>query len=189
MNRAVQGDVVVVEVFDEKEWKAPADEVVDQDCSHPYSFLKVFLCSYIHFLATLKNDDAEDSGEEGDENDDITTREKKAIISHTTKRTSERQPTGRIVGVIKRNWRACVSPSHCTYPMPRIKKPPQLRMSHRQYISNIIQSHLPLPTNSLRNSCLSAAPTYPTANAASTLSHWAEDPCYYRPVGRHVSVS
>jgi len=31
MNRAVQGDVVVVEVFDKKEWKAPADEVVDQD--------------------------------------------------------------------------------------------------------------------------------------------------------------
>jgi exoribonuclease R len=31
MNRAVQGDVVVVEVFDEKEWKAPADEVVDQE--------------------------------------------------------------------------------------------------------------------------------------------------------------
>lgn len=32
MNRAVDGDVVVVEVFDEKEWKAPGDEVVDQDC-------------------------------------------------------------------------------------------------------------------------------------------------------------
>lgn len=32
MNRAVDGDIVVVEVFDEKEWKAPADEVVDQDC-------------------------------------------------------------------------------------------------------------------------------------------------------------
>ena len=31
MNRAVQGDVVVVEVFDEKEWKAPADDVVDQE--------------------------------------------------------------------------------------------------------------------------------------------------------------
>ena len=30
MNRAVQGDVVVVEVFDEKGWKVPADEVVDQ---------------------------------------------------------------------------------------------------------------------------------------------------------------
>lgn len=31
MNRAVDGDIVVVEIFDEKEWKAPADEVVDQD--------------------------------------------------------------------------------------------------------------------------------------------------------------
>ena len=31
MNRAVQGDVVVVQVFEEKEWKAPADEVVDQE--------------------------------------------------------------------------------------------------------------------------------------------------------------
>jgi len=31
MNRAVHGDVVVVEVFDESEWKAPADEVVDQE--------------------------------------------------------------------------------------------------------------------------------------------------------------
>jgi exosome complex exonuclease DIS3/RRP44 len=32
MNRAVQGDIVVVEVFSEQEWKAPTEEVVDQDC-------------------------------------------------------------------------------------------------------------------------------------------------------------
>jgi len=31
MNRAVQGDVVAVEVFPEKDWKAPANEVVDQE--------------------------------------------------------------------------------------------------------------------------------------------------------------
>lgn len=31
MNRAVQGDVVVVEVFNEREWKAPTDEVIDQE--------------------------------------------------------------------------------------------------------------------------------------------------------------
>lgn len=31
MNRAVQSDVVVVEVFPESEWKAPADSVVDQE--------------------------------------------------------------------------------------------------------------------------------------------------------------
>jgi len=31
MNRSVQGDVVVVEVFPESEWKAPGDTVVDQE--------------------------------------------------------------------------------------------------------------------------------------------------------------
>lgn len=31
MNRAVQGDIVAVEIFPESEWKAPADEVVDQE--------------------------------------------------------------------------------------------------------------------------------------------------------------
>jgi exosome complex exonuclease DIS3/RRP44 len=31
MNRAVHGDVIVVEMFDQKEWKSPADEVVDQE--------------------------------------------------------------------------------------------------------------------------------------------------------------
>lgn len=32
MNRAVDGDVVAVELFPEKDWKAPGDEVIDQDC-------------------------------------------------------------------------------------------------------------------------------------------------------------
>jgi hypothetical protein len=39
MNRAVQGDVVIVEIFPEREWKAPADEVVDQDCEKYHLFL------------------------------------------------------------------------------------------------------------------------------------------------------
>jgi exosome complex exonuclease DIS3/RRP44 len=34
MNRATNGDIVAVEVFPESEWKAPADEVVDQDCKY-----------------------------------------------------------------------------------------------------------------------------------------------------------
>ncbi len=37
MNRAVQGDVVAVEIFPEDEWKAPADEVVDQECKYAKS--------------------------------------------------------------------------------------------------------------------------------------------------------
>ncbi len=31
MNRAVDGDVVVVQLLPENEWKAPGEEVVDQD--------------------------------------------------------------------------------------------------------------------------------------------------------------
>ncbi|KAG6893373.1 hypothetical protein C0992_010277, partial [Termitomyces sp. T32_za158] len=87
MNRAVNGDIVVVEVFPESEWKAPADEVVDQD-------------------STLKNDDAENSGEEGDDEEHHFARREKQV--ENVKRTAERQPTGRIVGIIKRNWRAYV---------------------------------------------------------------------------------
>jgi exosome complex exonuclease DIS3/RRP44 len=88
MNRAVHGDVVVIEVLDKKEWKAPADEVIDQE-------------------ATLKDDDAEGSDEESDEND-VIKRETKALRSQSAKGASEGQPTGRVVGIIKRNWRAYV---------------------------------------------------------------------------------
>lgn len=59
--------------------------------------------------ATLKNDDAEESEEEGD---DIEARaEEQALRADAAKRkAAERQPTGRVVGVIKRNWRSYVSP-------------------------------------------------------------------------------
>jgi len=61
------------------------------------------------FTATLKNDDAEDSGEEGDENaEEVIAKESRVLRSETQVPTSERQPTGRVVGVIKRNWRAYV---------------------------------------------------------------------------------
>ncbi|KLO07368.1 RNB-domain-containing protein [Schizopora paradoxa] len=93
MNRAVQGDVVVVEIFDEKEWKAPADAVVDQE-------------------TTLKNDDPDESEEEpDDENALAEERERRALVRENARKqpaSSERQPTGRVVGIIKRNWRAYV---------------------------------------------------------------------------------
>ena len=80
--------------------KAPADEVVDQDGKR-YSLPKISR-SEKHQLATLKNDDAEDSGEEGD--DEVLVKEYRHIQSE--KQTLEKQPTGRIGGVIRRKWRA-----------------------------------------------------------------------------------
>jgi exoribonuclease R len=41
MNRAVNGDIVVIEVFPESEWRAPADEIVDQE---GMSFIPVIPC-------------------------------------------------------------------------------------------------------------------------------------------------
>ena len=105
MNRAVQGDIVVVEVFDEKEWKAPADDVVDQECTLHVHYLQNSKLMFLS-VAALKNDDAENSDDEGDDNN-VMAREAKALRDEAAeKRVDERQPTGRIVGVIKRNWRA-----------------------------------------------------------------------------------
>ena len=87
MNRGVQGDIVVVEVFDKKDWKSPADEVVDQD-------------------TTLKNDDAEGPEDKQDDVDEVAVRELKVLQEKS--RSLDKQPTGRVVGIIKRNWRAYV---------------------------------------------------------------------------------
>ncbi|KAH6915185.1 mitotic control protein dis3 [Coprinopsis sp. MPI-PUGE-AT-0042] len=88
MNRATNGDIVAVEVFPESEWKAPADEVVDQDL-------------------TLKNDDVEGSGDEEEpEGDLVNAKESKVVASEA--RSTQKQPTGRVVGVIKRLWRPYV---------------------------------------------------------------------------------
>ena len=101
MNRAVQGDIVVVEVFSEQEWKAPTEEVIDQDCKSEFVLARIMLTKS---KATLKNDDAEESDEEGER----LTVDEKALRTEPSRPITEKQPTGRIVGVIKRNWRAYV---------------------------------------------------------------------------------
>ncbi|KAJ6573965.1 hypothetical protein DFH09DRAFT_384346 [Mycena vulgaris] len=89
LNRAVHGDMVVIEIFDEAKWGVEGDEVVDQE-------------------ATLKNDDAADSDED-EENDDVMRQEAKAVrASEAMAQQKEKQPTGRVVGIIKRNWRSVV---------------------------------------------------------------------------------
>ncbi|KAJ7651983.1 hypothetical protein DFH06DRAFT_995753 [Mycena polygramma] len=88
LNRAVHGDMVVIEVLDEAKWGVEGDEVVDQE-------------------ATLKNDDAD--SDEDEENDDVIRQEAKAVrASEAMAEQKEKQPTGRVVGIIKRNWRPIV---------------------------------------------------------------------------------
>ncbi|VDB83383.1 unnamed protein product [Peniophora sp. CBMAI 1063] len=86
---AVNRDIVTVEVFDPKDWKAPADEVVDQE-------------------VTLKIADVEDSEDEGEPLEPIGEELRILKEEEDARRAAERQPTGRIVGIVKRNWRTYV---------------------------------------------------------------------------------
>jgi exosome complex exonuclease DIS3/RRP44 len=70
LNRAVDGDIVAIEILPESEWTAPSDIVLQ--------------------------DDIEDPG------DDILDRETE--ITDIAKPT-EKQPTGKVVGIIRRKWR------------------------------------------------------------------------------------
>ncbi|KAG8744793.1 exosome catalytic subunit dis3 [Ceratobasidium sp. 414] len=90
MNRSVQGDFVVVELLPESEWKAPADAVIDAESAQ-------------------RNDNPDDASE-GDQSDDeaVDQHERLAARDTAARNPKEKQPTGRVVGIMKRNWRAYV---------------------------------------------------------------------------------
>jgi exosome complex exonuclease DIS3/RRP44 len=89
-NRSVAGDVVVVEVLPKDQWKAPSTKIIEEENVN-------------------KNDnpDAED-GETV-----VSERERRALqdevkAAHGKSSEGQPQPTARVVGVIKRNWRQYV---------------------------------------------------------------------------------
>jgi exosome complex exonuclease DIS3/RRP44 len=89
-NRAVSGDVVVVEVLPRDQWKAPSSQVIDEETLN-------------------KNDNPE-----ADESEAVVTeRERRALQEevkkvHSKSAEGRAQPTARVMGVIKRNWRQYV---------------------------------------------------------------------------------
>jgi exosome complex exonuclease DIS3/RRP44 len=89
-NRAVSGDVVVVEVLPKDLWKAPSTKIIEEETVN-------------------KNDNAE--AEDGE--NVVSERERKALqeeVKRVHGQTAEGkpQPTARIVGIAKRNWRQYV---------------------------------------------------------------------------------
>ena len=91
INRAVDGDVVVVEVLPQDQWKEPSTKIIEEE-------------------TITKNENADnDDGEV----DSVTEKERRALqeqVKKTQGLTSEGrpQPTAKVVGVIKRNWRQYV---------------------------------------------------------------------------------
>lgn len=90
INRSVQGDVVVVEVLPKDQWKEPSTKIIEEET-----------------MNKNENADAED-GEAV-----VTEKEKRALQeevkkSHSKSSEGRPQPTARVVGVVKRNWRQYV---------------------------------------------------------------------------------
>ncbi|KAG8625697.1 hypothetical protein KVT40_006098 [Elsinoe batatas] len=89
-NRSVSGDVVVVEVLPKSQWKPPSSKILEEE-------------------VVSKNDNAEAEQDEA-----VITEQERRALQEEVKRTHGKnaegraQPTAKIVGVIKRNWRQYV---------------------------------------------------------------------------------
>lgn len=130
INRSVDGDVVVVEVLPQDQWKEPSTKIIEEE-------------------AITKDENADN---DEDAVDVVTEKERRALQEQVKKAqglTTEGrpQPTAKVVGVIKRNWRQYVGhvdPSSVSqaarqgrkqesvFLIPMDKKIPKIRIRTRQ---------------------------------------------------------
>ncbi|KAI4164784.1 MAG: hypothetical protein LQ342_001759 [Letrouitia transgressa] len=129
-NRAIQDDVVVVEVLPKTQWKAPSTKIVDAD--------------------TLNKDENADV-EDGEQEAIVTEQERRALQEEVKKtqggsKEGRPQPTARVVGIIKRNWRQYVGhidqssssvakqsrKQQTVFLIPMDKRVPKIRIRTRQ---------------------------------------------------------
>lgn len=129
MNRAVDGDVVVVEVLPKDQWKEPSTQILEEE-------------------ALTKDENAD-----GDEGEDVISEKERKALQEEVKRTQAKtgeghaQPTAKVVGVIKRNWRQYVGhidqsstsqsstqgrKQDTVFIVPMDKKIPKIRLRTRQ---------------------------------------------------------
>ena len=128
-NRAISGDVVAIEVLPTDQWKSASTKIVDEE-------------------AVTKNDNPDTEDTEVVVSD----RERKALQeevrkAHGKNSEGKPQPTARVVGVIKRNWRQYVGHvdsgstgaqassgrrQQNVFVLPMDKKVPKIRLRTRQ---------------------------------------------------------
>jgi len=127
INRAVTGDLVVVELLPKDQWKQPSSKIVEEESLN-------------------KNDNPETDQPEEIE----TEQERKALIDEAKKLQGgtvegKPQPTAKVVGIVKRNWRyyvGHVDPSSVSksksrgqqtvFLLPMDKRIPKIRIRTRQ---------------------------------------------------------
>ena len=122
-NRSISGDVVAVEVLAKDQWRQPSSKVVDEE-------------------ELNKNDNAEDE-EAGDV---VVTETERRALQKEVKQAhlggeSRAQPTARVVGVMRRNWRQFVGTADAgssggrqttIFITPMDKRIPKVRIRTRQ---------------------------------------------------------
>ncbi|ODA81947.1 hypothetical protein RJ55_00452 [Drechmeria coniospora] len=137
INRAVDGDVVVVELLPQDKWKMPSTKIIEEE--------------------SITRDEDADAEER---QDFVSDKERKALqeeVRRTQKSSSAQlQPTARVVGVIKRNWRQYVGhidPSSASkastqgrrqdsvFLIPMDKRIPKIRLRTRQ-VSELLGKRL-----------------------------------------------
>ncbi|KAK1253741.1 hypothetical protein MKX07_001818 [Trichoderma sp. CBMAI-0711] len=138
INRSIDGDVVVVELLPQDQWKSPSTKIIEED-------------------TITKNENADTE----ERQDFISDKERKALqeeVKRTQKATGENQlqPTAKVVGVVKRNWRQYVghidpstaskAPSQgrrldSVFLIPMDKKIPKIRLRTRQ-VSELLGKRL-----------------------------------------------
>ncbi|UKZ73205.1 hypothetical protein TrVFT333_000846 [Trichoderma virens FT-333] len=138
INRSIDGDVVVVELLPQDQWKSPSTKIIEED-------------------TITKNENADTE----ERQDFVSDKERKALqeeVKRTQKASGENQlqPTAKVVGVVKRNWRQYVGhidPSTASkgpsqgrrldsvFLIPMDKKIPKIRLRTRQ-VSELLGKRL-----------------------------------------------
>lgn len=127
-NRSISGDIVVVEILPKDQWKLPSTKILEEETIN-------------------KNENADD---EEDASEAIVTENERKLLqgevkkAHQASSDTRAQPTAKIVGVMKRNWRQLVGtidPGSASgsgnrqttvFLLPMDKKIPKIRMRTRQ---------------------------------------------------------
>ncbi|PTB69887.1 RNB-domain-containing protein [Trichoderma citrinoviride] len=138
INRSIDGDVVVVELLPQDQWKSPSTKIIEEE-------------------AITKDENADTE----ERQDFISDKERKALqeeVKRTQRASGENQlqPTAKVVGVVKRNWRQYVghidpstaskAPSQgrrldSVFLIPMDKKIPKIRLRTRQ-VSELLGKRL-----------------------------------------------
>lgn len=88
MNRAINGDIVAIQLLPESEWSAPANLVIEDYGNILIIFIN--LCIIFFLIDIIKNltDDLEEENN-----------------LNSIEKPKEKYPTGQVVGIIRKKWR------------------------------------------------------------------------------------